>query len=107
MTQTLALLVDAYRELNARKMFWISLIISGVVIARTAPGLTAAQFAWRRIRRIIPLYFICCIPALIVAAPAGFGWRDLLATFLLWPATDIMSGHSVKGARSRCTAPPS
>jgi hypothetical protein len=35
-TQTLALLHDAYRELNARKMFWISLIISGVVIAAFA-----------------------------------------------------------------------
>lgn len=32
MTQTLALLIDAYRELNARRMFWISLIISGLVI---------------------------------------------------------------------------
>jgi hypothetical protein len=32
MTQTLALLLDAYRELNARKMFWISLIISGLVM---------------------------------------------------------------------------
>jgi hypothetical protein len=32
MTQTLALLLDAYRELNARKMFWISLIISALVM---------------------------------------------------------------------------
>lgn len=32
MTQTLALLLDAYRELNARKMFWITLILSGVVM---------------------------------------------------------------------------
>ena len=36
MTQTLAILLDAYRELNARKMFWISLIVSGVVIAAFA-----------------------------------------------------------------------
>lgn len=36
MTQTIALLVDAYRELNARKMFWISLIISGLVMAAFA-----------------------------------------------------------------------
>ncbi len=33
MRQTLALLVDAYRELNARKMFWITLILSGLVVA--------------------------------------------------------------------------
>ncbi|WP_409192816.1 acyltransferase family protein [Bradyrhizobium sp. RDM4] len=42
-------------------------------------------------RRIVPLYFICCIPAVIVAAPTGFGWRELVATFLLWPATDVMT----------------
>jgi hypothetical protein len=36
MLQTLALLLDAYRELNARKMFWISLIISGVVMGAFA-----------------------------------------------------------------------
>ena len=32
MTQTLALFLDAYRELNARKLFWITLVISGVVV---------------------------------------------------------------------------
>jgi hypothetical protein len=30
--QTAALLVDAYRELNARKMFWITLALSGLVV---------------------------------------------------------------------------
>lgn len=69
----------------------IFFVISGIVIAKTAPGLTPAQFAWRRIRRIVPLYFVCCIPAVLVAAPAGFGWRELVATFLLWPATDVMT----------------
>ncbi len=32
MTQTAALFLDAYRELNARKMFWITLILSGLVV---------------------------------------------------------------------------
>jgi len=32
-TQSKALLIDAYRELNARKMFWITLILSGLVVA--------------------------------------------------------------------------
>ncbi|XAM01542.1 ABC transporter permease [Phycisphaeraceae bacterium D3-23] len=31
MNQTLALLLDAYRELNAKKLFWITLILSGVL----------------------------------------------------------------------------
>ena len=30
--QTAAIFVDAYRELNARKLFWIALILSGVVV---------------------------------------------------------------------------
>lgn len=36
LTQTWAMLVDAYRELCARKLFWISLILSGVVVAAFA-----------------------------------------------------------------------
>jgi hypothetical protein len=31
--QTLAIFLDAYRELNARKMFWITLILTGLVLA--------------------------------------------------------------------------
>ena len=33
MIQTLALFWDAYRELNAKKMFWITLALSGLVVA--------------------------------------------------------------------------
>lgn len=33
MRQTLAILLDAYRELNARKLFWIVLGLSGLVVA--------------------------------------------------------------------------
>lgn len=33
MTQTLALLIDAYRQVNAKKMFWITLALSGLVVA--------------------------------------------------------------------------
>ncbi len=32
MSQTYALLMDAYRELNAKKLFWITLVLSGLVI---------------------------------------------------------------------------
>ena len=31
-TQTRAMLVDAYRELNAKKLFWVTLILSGVLV---------------------------------------------------------------------------
>jgi hypothetical protein len=33
MTQTLALLLDGYRELNAKKMFWVVLILTAMVMA--------------------------------------------------------------------------
>ncbi len=50
MSQTLALLLDAYRDLNARKMFWIVLIISTLVAASFgAVGLTSTGisiFTW-------------------------------------------------------------
>jgi ABC-type transport system involved in multi-copper enzyme maturation permease subunit len=36
MTQTLAIFLDAYRELNARKLFWITLVFSGLVVAAFA-----------------------------------------------------------------------
>jgi exopolysaccharide production protein ExoZ len=69
----------------------IFFVISGVVIARTAPDMTAVEFGWRRVRRIMPLYLLCCVPALLIAAKTGFGWRDVLATLALWPATDVMT----------------
>jgi hypothetical protein len=36
MIQTLALLLDAYRELNSKKLFWITLMLSGLVVAAFA-----------------------------------------------------------------------
>jgi len=32
LTQTTAMLVDAYRELNAKKLFWITLVLSGLCV---------------------------------------------------------------------------
>lgn len=34
--QTMAMLVDAYRELNAKKMFWITLVLSALVVIAIA-----------------------------------------------------------------------
>lgn len=36
LTQTIAIFVDAYRELNAKKLFWITLAVSGVIVAAFA-----------------------------------------------------------------------
>ena len=71
----------------------IFFVISGVIIARTAKGLTWQEFGWKRFRRIIPIYFIVCIFATLISLRNGshVEWRELAATFLLWPATDIMT----------------
>ncbi|MDE0889321.1 MAG: ABC transporter permease subunit [Phycisphaerales bacterium] len=36
MRQTMAIFVDAYRELNHRRLFWITLMLSGIVVAAFA-----------------------------------------------------------------------
>jgi exopolysaccharide production protein ExoZ len=71
----------------------IFFVISGVIIARTAVGLSWQEFAWKRFRRIIPFYFLVCIFSLLIVARSGAAitGRDLIATFLLWPATDVMT----------------
>jgi exopolysaccharide production protein ExoZ len=80
----------------------IFFVLSGVVITRTAQGLTASQFAWRRIRRIMPIYLVCCIPASLIVVKTGFGWREALATLLLWPATDVMTEPLIPVAWTLC-----
>jgi exopolysaccharide production protein ExoZ len=70
-------------------------VISGVVVARTAPALTPSQFIWKRIRRIIPIYWIMTVPFGLLSVCFGsvgkFGWREALATIALWPATAVMT----------------
>ena len=82
----------------------IFFVISGVIIARTAVGLSWQEFAWKRFRRIIPFYFIICILALLIALRSGTAitWRELLATFSLWPATDAMTVPLVPVAWTLC-----
>jgi len=52
MTQTWAIFYDAYRSLNAKKMFWIVLILSGLIVAAFAAvginkdGLTILGRQW-------------------------------------------------------------
>jgi exopolysaccharide production protein ExoZ len=67
----------------------IFFVLSGVVIAKTAPGMTPENFLWRRVRRILPIYYVATL-LLIAIANHDMNWRVLLSTFLLWPATDVM-----------------
>lgn len=80
----------------------IFFVLSGVVITMTAQNMTAGRFLWRRVRRILPIYFLVCIPIIFIAAKSGFGWRDVLATFFLWPATDVMTAPLIPIAWTLC-----
>ncbi len=81
----------------------IFFVISGLIITRTARGLSAGQFIARRARRILPLYWCVALIATLSALLAGkFGWRDLLSTWFLWPATDRMTAPVVGVAWSLC-----
>jgi exopolysaccharide production protein ExoZ len=80
----------------------IFFVLSGVIIAKTARGLTWRDFAWRRFRRIAPMYLVVSIPCAVGAAKTGFGWRNALATLFLWPATDRMTAPALPAAWTLC-----
>lgn len=81
----------------------IFFVLSGVIIALTAPGMTWREFAWRRVRRIVPLYLLATIPyAVLYIVEGRFGWRQALATLLLWPATDRMTAPALPAAWTLC-----
>jgi exopolysaccharide production protein ExoZ len=83
----------------------IFFVISGVIITKIARGSSPSEFVWSRLRRIVPMYLICSIPFLAMAfsVPSiGFGWRDALATFLLWPATDRMTAPVLEVGWTLC-----
>jgi exopolysaccharide production protein ExoZ len=67
----------------------IFFVISGFIITRTSKGLTALEFIGHRARRILPLYYAAAAGwTLAFAATSHIDWRVMLATWLLWPATD-------------------
>lgn len=78
-------------------------VISGVIMATVAPGRTAAEFTRARVLRIVPFYLLCSLPViLILAVGSGLGWRNLLVTLFLWPATDQMMAPALAAAWTLC-----
>src|SRR5215831_5734617 len=75
----------------------IFFVISGFIIAKAATGRTAAEFLTARLIRILPLYLVFASQQAIFAGLAGrpFGWREAIATFLFWPATDRMTSPAL------------
>jgi exopolysaccharide production protein ExoZ len=78
-------------------------VISGFIITRTAAQLTPGAFLLKRARRILPFYWLAALPWVVTAmAQAPFGWREALASGLLWPATDRMVAPALPVAWTLC-----
>ncbi len=81
----------------------IFFVISGFIIARTARGLTVGSFIAKRAQRILPLYLmLIAIWTIPVALIVGLPWRVLLATWLFWPVTDVMTAPFTPVAWTLC-----
>src|SRR4051812_10750859 len=103
--QTGAVFVDAYRELNARKMFWVVLVISGlVVIAFAGVGIDEKGLSIFGFSLPIPFNTTMMPRAdfykmIFDSAGVGF-WLSWLATILALISTagifpDMLTGGSI------------
>ncbi len=110
--QTAALFVDAYRELNAKKLFWVTLILSGLIVAIFAGigygdhGLSF--FGWRL--AFIPINPDILKPEVLYKAMfSNLGirvWLSWVATILALISTagfipDMISGGSIETVLSK------
>lgn len=86
--QTWAIFLDAYRELNSKKLFWITLVLSGLVVTvYAAIGIdkTSPTFLWFHLR-FLPINSDNFPPSLLyklVFVNLGLGiWLTWIATIL-------------------------
>lgn len=101
-TQTLAMFHDAYRELNAKKMFWIVLFLSGlVVLVFGAVGVKDGKLAFFWWETAIPVIFEPADLYKMMFSAFGISvWLAFAATILALISTasifpDFISGGSI------------
>lgn len=101
-TQTLAMFHDAYRELNAKKMFWIVLLLSGlVVLVFGAVGVKDGKLAFFWWETAIPVIFEPADLYKMMFSAFGISvWLAFAATILALISTasifpDFISGGSI------------
>lgn len=112
LTQTGALLVDAYRELNARKLFWITMLLSGVVVLVMASmGITKEGITfWWWTLDFIPVNSDLLKPSVFykgLFSNLGIGiWLSWVAAILALISTagvvpDLVSGGTIETVLSK------
>ena len=106
MTQTLALLLDGYRELNAKRLFWVVLGLTGLVVALFASvGISGGALTVLGFATPLKTPFLAFVsPAtfykwLFTTFGVGF-WLSWLAAILALVSTagilpDLMAGGSI------------
>jgi ABC-type transport system involved in multi-copper enzyme maturation permease subunit len=106
MSQTAAIFVDAYRELNARKLFWISLGLSGlVVLVFLAVGIDerGVSFLWFRLMQRPNTSMVDAATfykGMFIGLGVSF-WLAFIATILALVSTagifpDLVAGGSIE-----------
>ncbi|MEX2080767.1 MAG: ABC transporter permease [Dehalococcoidia bacterium] len=84
--QTGAILLDAYRELNSRKLFWFALVISGLIVAAFAAigmnerGLTLLWWEFENDinTRIVPAAWVYKVFFALFAVPIWLAWGAII-----------------------------
>jgi hypothetical protein len=111
MTQTWALLLDAYRELNAKKLFWITLVIAGAVVGAFAAvginerGITLLwwEFEGQINTRVLPAHLLYKGLFASLAIPIWLGWiasiLGLVSTAGIIP--DFIAGGAIELSLSK------
>lgn len=112
MIQTLAILLDAYRELNSKKLFWITLLLSGLVVAVFASfginekGYTFLHFVFDHKvinSKLVPPEKFYKFAFAVFAVPVWLTWAAsilaLISTASIFP--DFLAGGAIELSLSK------
>ncbi|MCC6661235.1 MAG: hypothetical protein IT437_10155 [Phycisphaerales bacterium] len=104
--QTAAIFLDAYRELNSRKLFWFSLVISGIIVAAFAAvglnerGITLLwwEFPADINTRVIAASVLYRYVFTLIAIPFWLGWGAMILAIVSTAGMipDFVAGGAVE-----------
>jgi ABC-type transport system involved in multi-copper enzyme maturation permease subunit len=102
MRQTLALIIDAYRELHSRKLFWITLFLSVSIIFVLAlfgvndEGLTFLKFHWKT-GFLDPHFFYRAIFISLIVIGIWLSWGAVILALISTAGTfpELLAGGAI------------